>query len=225
MTAENTNITCFLTDIFEHQAELHRKFFPIEVKNGIGGAIVEGAGDFSLDDRRWQAYLKDMSYRVVEELAESLDEMETFIAPGGGEDVQYFDAALEELIDALHFLTEYCIVVGMGPHHISGLSENQWGHLEAALVVARSQTRPETMQSQYAGVMRRIGMASNLLKARPWKQSEQPPVDEVLFRGRLQEAYIGLLGLLNSYGLMAADIHRAYTQKNATNHQRISDGK
>lgn len=86
--------------IWQHQKELHDKYGPIEAKTGIGFGLVQDR-PFNLDNQRWQYYLKDMSYRVIEELAEA-DEADREC------NTEHYE---EELIDALHFIVELNVIL------------------------------------------------------------------------------------------------------------------
>lgn len=106
-----------LSTIFEGQHHLMHDAEPgaenydqIERRNGAVRVPVEMYGE--LDDRRVQMQLKDLAYRVVEELSEATNCLknkpwkDTFVET----DKPHF---YEELADALHFFVELLTVSGL----------------------------------------------------------------------------------------------------------------
>lgn len=98
-----------LEAIFQKQRQLIEKYHPIEAANGL---LQTHDVPVNLDDAKGQARLKDMTWRVVEELGEAMNclknkpwkqtQMET--------DKDHY---LEEIADAFHFFIELCITSGL----------------------------------------------------------------------------------------------------------------
>lgn len=96
-----------LQAIFEEQTALKRKYDKIEGDRGFPIPT-----EVNLNDRHYQARLKEMAYRVTAELVEAVEclknkswkkeEVET--------DVNHFH---EEIADALHFFVEFCILADL----------------------------------------------------------------------------------------------------------------
>lgn len=180
-----------LKGIFTRQSELHKKYGPIETRNGIGLAIVEGT-PFDLDNPKWQYVIKDYAWRVAEELTEALEAYQERNEPH----------TVEELIDALHFYTELLLICGYDQHDI-------WERfLEAS-------------ESNILYPIYHIGLACNLLKNKPWKNTHVP-TDKARFKVHLIGGYICLLQLIMTDHLASLDdVYRVYFKKSLVNSFRI----
>lgn len=104
----------FLTAIFHRQWELVRKYHEIESTNGAITVPLDGGigGIGDLNDRDVQMRLKDLAYRVVEELSECTNTLKN---KPWKQDYVETDANhfYEELADAFHFFMEFCITAGL----------------------------------------------------------------------------------------------------------------
>lgn len=213
-----------LDSIFEHQAELHEKYKPIETRNGTGFGIVDGRGDFDINDRYWQSLLKDFSYRVTEELTESAEayalHLESTEETFGETNAVHFTHAVEELIDSLHFMTEYCIVIGLTPKEMK-LPEDadKLEHIHEYKPVNLGKHHT----AYYFDVIYNMGVASNLLKQRPWKNAHLI-TDEDRYYMWMTRAYFSLIHLLKYMGVSPEGIYEMYTKKNSVNNWRINSG-
>ena len=109
LDAEKEQITGdMLETIFNRQKELMKKYHKIERDSGL---LQTESVPVSLNSRFGQARLKDFAWRITEELGEAMNclknkpwkqtHMET--------DRVHFE---EEIIDALHFFIEMCILIG-----------------------------------------------------------------------------------------------------------------
>lgn len=104
-----------LATIFAGQRSLMETYDPIERRNGAVVVDPEFFGE--LDDRKVQMRLKDLAWRVTEELSEATNCLknkpwkQTFVAT----DVPHFQ---EEVADALHFLVEFLVTAGFTPEMI-----------------------------------------------------------------------------------------------------------
>ena len=187
-----------LQAIFDHQAALHKKYMPVEEKNGIGFALVKDR-PFSLDDRFWQYLIKDMTWRVVEELTEASEARAEC----------NFDHYIEELIDALHFYTELLIVVDISAKDIkSGYKDTN--HIMSSDII-----------SEPYPIIYLLGIACNLLKNKPWKNTHLQ-TDSTRFNLNLINGYKHLLRLLSYAGLdQSKDLYLLYAKKNTVNQFRI----
>ena len=138
-----------LAFIFNKQKELMGKYHDIEIKNGIGYYLVKDI-PFDINNKKWQYLIKDFAWRVTEEMAECLECDLT----------NNLIHAQEEASDALHFLIELMINVGID-HKYFGRSDpwawyfkNSIGSSGAAL-----------------NLIIDLGLAMNCLKQKPWKQT------------------------------------------------------
>jgi NTP pyrophosphatase (non-canonical NTP hydrolase) len=99
-----------LATLFAGQEKLAEQYWDIERRNG--GFIPHRSEWGDLDSRMVQVALKDMMWRVTEELGEAANCLKnkpwknTFAAT----DVEHFH---EEIADALHFFIELCIFSGI----------------------------------------------------------------------------------------------------------------
>lgn len=113
-TDNGTDDRGFLSAMFEKQWELVRRYHEIESANGALVVPLDngigGIGD--LNDRGVQMRLKDLAYRVVEELSECTNTLKN--KPWKQDyvetDAEHF---YEELADAFHFFLEFCITAGL----------------------------------------------------------------------------------------------------------------
>jgi len=207
-----------LHGIFKLQDELHDKYMPIEFKNGTGFAIVQDR-PFDINDRYWQAMCKDMSHRVIEELTESYEAYQFHIA--NTEHPLHFTHVVEELIDALHFMTEYLIVVGIKPESL--LTSEKVGDSLSCLWHSCHVPEVEAMSDCYWRITLQLGTATNLLKLRPWKSTHMV-TDIERYHNWLRQAYRSLIMLIKKQGLNHIEIYELYTKKNSVNEWRIGSG-
>ncbi len=178
--------------IFERQEFLHDKYKGIEYKNGLGLGLVKDI-PFSLDDPTWQYILKDFSWRVTEELTEAQE----------ADYEQNEIHATEELIDALHFYTEMLIISGYTPEDII----NHDGEEYIDLI--------------FMGPVYFIGVACNLLKNKPWKNTHLI-TDEKRFKENMIKGYHNLLDLILNYGTMKTnELYIFYYKKSLVNKFRM----
>jgi hypothetical protein len=99
-----------LTIIFERQMELMEEYEGIESANGA--LTVEACAFGEIDDRKVQMRLKDLAYRVVEELSEATNCLKN--KPWKQDAVLTDrDHFYEEIADAFHFFVEFCITAGL----------------------------------------------------------------------------------------------------------------
>jgi hypothetical protein len=99
-----------LATIFAGQRRLMERYFEIERDNGA--VVVEPHLHGELDDRDVQMRIKDLAYRMVEELSEATNCLKnkpwknTFVET----DREHFR---EELSDAVHFFVELLVTAGL----------------------------------------------------------------------------------------------------------------
>lgn len=104
-----------LATIFAGQRGLMDTYEDIERRNGA--VVVEPEFFGEVDDRKVQMRLKDLAWRVCEELSEATNTLknkpwkQTFVAT----DIPHFQ---EEVADALHFFVEFLVTAGFTPETI-----------------------------------------------------------------------------------------------------------
>ena len=136
-----------LQAIFDRQKELMSKYHDIELRSGL---MQTEDCPVNLDDKRGQARIKDFAWRVMEEVGEALDALESL-------DKEHFK---EELVDGLHFLTELTILTGFEFNYEGDgvdylIKHNITGNLETLVT----------------SLVKNLGMMCNCLKNKPWKQT------------------------------------------------------
>lgn len=197
--------------IFKRQHQLSEKYMPIEKKNGLRHTM---ECPVTLDDRYGQAQLKDMFWRVTEELTEAVDAQRIH--------AHLENHCREELADALHFLTEALILAGVGSRRlireIYG-DEPPDGDKLDALFPDQSLVGMRLERYVYE-VIHQIGCASNCLKQRPWKCTHQL-VDAPKFRSHLVKSYPALMCCFQLVGMSSEGVFRMYFRKSEVNKFRI----
>lgn len=98
-----------LEEIFAKQSELLERVAPVERGNGVAVPSPDHYG--KLDYRYVQHFLKDLAWCTTEELGEAMNELKN--RPWKTSFTQTDEEAFkEEVVDALHFFIELCIVAG-----------------------------------------------------------------------------------------------------------------
>lgn len=184
--------------IFEKQKQLMEKYHHIEESQGVGYGILDGR-KFDLNEIRSQCLVKDFAWRVVEELTEATE-------CNPHDETEHL---LEELADALHFLTELCIMVDITPDDLVRSSSSD--KLETLLLIFDP--------SEPYDVVQQLGLAMNCLKQKPWKMTHVL-TDTAKFRDYIIQAYFNLIGLFGYFGVTALEIYALYFKKNKVNQFR-----
>lgn len=193
-----------LTLIFKRQNELKEKYHHIEESQGVGYGLLLGH-KFNINEIKSQMLLKDLAWRVVEEIAEATEC-----------DIRYFETHFhEELADALHFITELCLVVGIGPASIAKdimqEDEDYWGSL--------FYTPNEELSRNPYNTVQHLGSAMNCLKQKPWKQTHIL-TDTEKFEQHIIDAYRSFCKYLSCF-LTAEEMLDYYFRKSKVNDFRI----
>lgn len=209
-----------LEAIFERQKELMEKYHEIELNSGL---LQTSKVPVNLDDKFGQARLKDFAWRFTEEIGEALD------ARNNQEHYQ------EELIDALHFLTEFTILadgekplmefIRLDPDmaEIDGLV-GIYSLARGSYNELFGQTGENRFNFQLANLIENMGMACNCLKNKPWKQSHML-TDRDRFYERLNQVWVNFFQLLISSGFdHAKEIANIYLKKSQVNKFRQRSG-
>ena len=231
-----------LVAIFDKQKALMEKYHHIESASGL--CQTEDC-PVNLHDRKGQARLKDFSWRVTEEIAEAMEALpqmkeltDTFwtVISNSTEYTaeQIKEAAdkynqetddinlhfLEELVDALHFLTEKTILEGITPQdiHSNLCGELKEGEdiLDNLFKLATYQGIP-SLNDAYADFITALGLTNNCLKNKPWKQSMMK-TDVKKYNSLAIAAWYRFIRLLASAGLdsqLTADLYLRKNQVNA----------
>ena len=183
--------------IFSRQRELAEKYSEIE---GMGTLLQETHKNIQTSfGQRW---IKDFAWRVTEEITEAL-EAKKQIAFASSELVEQLSLHYqEEMIDALHFLTELTI--------IAGYDEKLFSH----------SVLPDLTPMNEWEIVYRLGLMCNCLKNKPWKQT-QMMTDTSKFEEYLRQTWLYYIQVMFKQGITILDIYDLYFKKNAVNKFRI----
>lgn len=209
-------------EIFKHQHELMVKYGEIERRNGANFPTPP----WNVNDKFVQWHLKDLFWRVTEELAEALD--------GGGfdgmlgwrdrweqTDVRHF---FEELADALHFLVEASLMADLKPVGVETLWDDIWAQVSKNRITLPPEkvdemTSAANIEGWCAQIVWALGLTANTLKNKPWKQTMMP-TDLPAFLRNLVEAWEAFIGLWCDLGCSKQDVYALYFRKKKVNEFR-----
>jgi dimeric dUTPase (all-alpha-NTP-PPase superfamily) len=190
--------------IFERQRELMTRYEVIEHQNGL---LQTADIPVSLHDRFGQARLKDMAWRVTEELTEAAEALLEH-----GDVPTHF---LEEVSDAMHFLVEFTILADMNPFIHSPSSLQTMFNLSAERVKVHPPFHDDILRKTYF-VIHYLGLSCNCLKNKPWKQTHQL-TDIEKFQSRVTDAWIAFIDLCYLAGFTSDSLFRMYFKKSEVN--------
>ena len=177
------------TEIFNYQNDLMEEYHRIESINQVGYYHVRDI-PFDLDHPRWQEMIKQLTFRILEEVAESM----------AAHSEEHY---AEELIDALHFAVELMIVLSYRvPEKMEDYKPDK--------------AYPRYYMQSW--VFKHYGLAANCLKNKPWKQTFQP-TDEKQFRNRIIFGFRALYILLREV-MSDEQIYLVYVKKMKVNQFR-----
>lgn len=185
-----------LKAIFDRQKELMEKYHDIEARSGL---LQTADCPVNLHDKKGQARLKDFAWRFTEEIGEALDAY------------HHEEHYHEELIDGLHFLTEFTILSGNDYNTLCEIGEYS-DYLEAIY----NEDKDKNLGEALIDVVREMGMCCNCLKNKPWKQSSML-TDVEAFNTRLRKVWAHYMTMLSIAGLGSDDIANTYLKKSQVN--------
>lgn len=212
-----------LHEIFQHQRQLMERFHVIERANLPHLPEFPVPFDYpTLTSVVGQLRLKEYAWRIVEELTEAGQHLR---AGGSDEDSEY----REEIADAFHFLVELWIQLGTTPAHLvsrTHCQEAEGDSLSALFAIVDSLSSIDRLDSEeeLLSVVMALGLFSNQLKNRPWKQKLTVPnqLDVYLAADSLVFSFIRLC---RASRMTADDLYNHYMRKNQINSKRIEGGK
>jgi len=201
-----------IVTIFNRHKKLMRKYDVIERKNGY--CIPNPP--YSLDNTKVQQRIKDMFWRVTEELSEAVEAIPTEFQLS--EWAQFWDNQsnvrhfFEELADALHFLVEASILANLNPKEIKldSLSYSDRPLSEFDL---------DGAIDKVATVIFKMGFAANTFKNKPWKLT-QMPTDINKFKKQLVGVWDSFTELWWYLNCTQKQVYVFYAKKNLVNQWR-----
>jgi len=180
-----------IAELFEYQQILITKYDQIE--NEVLGMPITPKPPYNLDNPRVQYRIKDMFWRATEELAEAVECQPDRLH------------VVEEVMDALHFLVEACIIANLGPEHVQNCLRDVYN--DSVL------TNSVGLDATAWNIVFYLGLAANCLKNKPHKQT-QVPTDKDRFYSLLLDAWDALFKLMFiELRLGPADIYSYYAKK------------
>lgn len=219
-----------LVAIFARQEELVKKYQEIE---GMPKNY-----PFNPHTKEGQKWFKDFAWRFTEELAEALEVFETLLSSQKIEDEEFNKHQAhynEELADALHFLVENLILIGIKPQDlILDYKVEQVSSFDIEDIFLDKETkRPidllELIFDQNKGkvpfkgrfelsmkIIVELGKAMNCLKNKPWKQTEML-TDVPKFHGYMVSTFHSFVQLLMASGIDYSTITDLYFRKSEVN--------
>jgi hypothetical protein len=201
-----------LLEIFNHQRELMEKFHRIELKNRVELSRNSVLSQAALESVHGQLRIKEYAWRVTEEIGEALAEF----------DLKRYE---EEVADALHFLIEMYILVGITPQDFQRLPDKD--PLTCAYSLARDldghiDTQIKNSWELWAYFIKDLAGAMNLLKNRPWKTTFFK-LDQVLFKEKMIACFYSFIRACGSM-ISQSTLYETYLAKAKVNYDRIRDG-
>lgn len=211
-----------LDQIFARQRRLMEVYHVIELNNDLLHTTMIPV---DLHERKGQAQLKDMAWRVTEELTEATLAWE--------EHPDNLTHMREELADAYHFLVELMILAGLGPlgclpeHDTAQVTTCKlmdgfswaWEKCQDATTILAYQENPGLLKTNSYRCIEQLGGAMNCLKNKPWKQTHIM-TDVEKFKGFLRESHRSFLTACISGGLTHSSLFELYFKKSEVNRFR-----
>jgi phosphoribosyl-ATP pyrophosphohydrolase len=204
-----------LVFIFDKQRSLMDKYEKIEDSNGL---LQTHDIPVDINTHKGQARLKDFFWRTTEEVAEALEAY----------DEENNLHVIEELADALHFLTEAAILSGIQASDIlKGVEHNDTGDMLDDIVLENSPYRningydlKEQLELKALMFIKSLGLAANCLKNKPWKQT-QMLVDVNKYKHLFINAYHAFFSITWLMDMGASEVFDLYFRKSKVNDFRI----
>ena len=198
--------------IFEMQRGLMQTYDQIERQNEFHVPSLP----YYIDDVKVQARIKDMFWRTTEELAEAIETIPDLLWLSRWK--EFWDAEVsirhffEELADALHFLVEASIIASLDPR---------------TEVIPVFELRPvvfninddSNIEKLIANVIFSMGLAANVLKNKPWKQTHMP-TDVEKFKNKLIKVWSDFGVLWQELQCSLEDVYVLYVKKHDVNKWR-----
>lgn len=208
--------------IFGHQRKLMNEYHAIEERNvqrrvpSRPGILGKHDGPLDIQDRFSQLHLKDFAWRITEELTEA----SLCLGPHMNEDdeVHY----LEEIVDALHFSIEFCIMSGIAKDIDKDYAvlDHLFRFADQYPLELRDLGSQDLMRSVIYKAIEKLGEACNRLKLKPWKSTGML-TDETLFRQSVEEYFLCFINVCKASGFTPRTLTAMYLNKNAVNQFRI----
>lgn len=203
--------------IFKQQKQLMIKYDVIERKNGF--QVPEPP--YNINSHLVQHRLKDMFWRVAEELAEAVEvlprvEVKLQDWPkhwSTNANIRHF---FEEIADAMHFLVEASIIADMCVEDVVSVF-NLLPYNKFKKEVSLQGTR--VIRGACASIIFQLGLTANLLKNKPWKCT-QMETDTANFNKMMKKTWQYFTMLCGHLACSQKYVYVLYAKKNLVNQWR-----
>ena len=187
-------------DIFRFQKKVFDMYMEAEKTD---------VSNFDINVYSDQQILKDfLQIRFIEELTEATA------------DVKHEDHFLEEIIDAFNFLVEAYLIYGWTYKDLPPWQNIYQSDSDKLPIGIESQSRLAHFGSQFYWVVQDVGNACNLLKNRPWRQS-QYLVDLLEFEKMFKRIWNQFNRLCDGVGITRKMIFETWSLKYQVNIYRL----
>lgn len=203
-----------LIAIFNRQRELITKYQQIENMPEF---------PFNPHSRVGQKFFKDFAWRMTEELAEALEAYEEYCST---DNEQHLDHFKEEVIDALHFLVENLILIGITPEEVADKDRDMYREdydmlanafeLNSIVLGLETEISQLSIYDVSMEVIVKLGLAMNCLKNKPWKQTEIL-TDVPKFHDLMKQTFQAFIQLCIYAGINDEDMTDLYFRKSEVN--------
>lgn len=206
-----------LSEIIEKQKEIMFAFEP---------NLKQRVEEFDIDIYEDQMLLKEfLLERVVEEITEA----------GAAIKANHIEHFKEELIDVFNFLLETKIILGekykidgdIVGNPVRDYLEKDWYMKDTPTDINKEELDEEEIQFRLTHIymklfhlVENIGLLTNLLKQRPWRES-QYPVDVLTFRERWNDIWVNFWLSLSFIGFGFEEFKQIWSKKYQVNKFRI----
>lgn len=203
-----------LKEIFIKQQSLIDKYIEIE---GMGDLM--NKTKTNLDTLEGQVWIKDFIYRSIEEVGESFEvirNMDSWDSLPEKLKIHY----CEEIIDALHFFIEMCIICGYTYEDFNLRDIHRFNFYYNS---GQYKCDHDDFVLRHWSYIESITLAGNCLRNKKWKKT-QMLTDRNKFKEYLDEAFFNLLQIVCAVGMDKKGIYNLYFKKNEVNKFRQNSG-
>ena len=210
-----------LNTILSHQRSLMDKYHAIEERN-VGHFVPSSpcehgphCGPLDIQDRASQLQIKSFAWRITEEITEAT----LCLLREGTDEVHY----LEEIVDALHFSVELCIMSGIEidlPNSNGDILETLFRWSGAIPLDLNDPSCQDLLRTMSYRVIEALGDGMNRLKLKPWKTTAQL-TDLEEYKKSISRFFLAFIDFAKASGFTARTMTAMYLNKNAVNQFRI----
>lgn len=201
-----------LKEIFQRQHELADRFNEIERSNDF----IVPRMPVDLRSYRGQARIREMAWRVTEEVGEVVEAIQIAQLRDG----RSYNDVWTEMVDVLHFLVEFYLVAGITPEELVPHPDSD---LLSASFLSRDAAEGLSGFALVTSIPILLAEATHGLKNRPWKNSwRETDISE--FKLKAIRVFNRFTLTASALGMSANSLYWGYFKKAETNAERIQSG-